>query len=362
MRVLRVAALSLLLSCSGDPTDAPPNLLEPVGDTTMLGAIWSFTFDAKDAPLIGTDTGAYRWNGSTWTALPAMGLLAFPSQVLEDARGGVVAVTNVGLFRLPANAASWEAFDGGVMKLSRLVEASDGTLYALQDRGPQSSTMRVFFRGPTDAAWTDSNVDVSVFCRPLADREGNVWCESSETLDVQRIARTTTQTYPRAYGFAPSLGHAIKTVDIDANGTHWGMGHNYSNSFGEVIAWTPSKNELSTKVTGATCSDGDGSMICDEPVTGFISSVARSPNGELYELWAKQNGETPYLMRTSPGGSWVVLGDMFRQFSRGVGKTSSVEAKALSLHVNRRGDVYLYASSLQGGAQKGASFVVRLRR
>lgn len=364
MKLARLVAVALTLSCapSFDP-DAPPDALEAVGDTTALGVIWWFTFDAQGAPLIATDTGVHRWTGAAWAAAPTAGMLGFPSQVIDDKRGALIAVTAVGLFRLPQGAAAWEPFDGGVMKLARMAVSTDGTLYALQDRGPQSSTMRVHFRGPGDAMWTDSNVDVSVFAWPVADRENAIWTESSETLDVQRVSRTSVQTFPRAYGFQPALGHAVKTVEVDANGTHWGMATNYTTTFGDVIAWTPSRGEVSTKVTGATCTDGDGSSICDPTTTGgFISSVARAPDGTLYELWAKQNGESPYLMRTSPGGSWAVVGDMFRQFSRGPGKLSSVRPQALALYASPRGEIYLAGSSLQAGAQKGASFVVRLRK
>lgn len=336
-----------------------------LGDTLEYGVIWSFTFDASNAPVIGTQSGAFRWDGTTWVAYPATPAEEV-SEVVVTGSGALVVNSKGAVLRLSSGATQWEELANSTLKLSRLVAASDGTLYAIQDKGPTSSTMRVHYRGAADTSWTDSNVDVSVFCYPLADSEGNIWCESSETLEVKRINKSTVESFPKAYGFTPTLGHVVKTVQVDDKGSHWGMSHNYSNAIGEMWEWNPGKSLAPTlRVEGTKCTDGDESTLCAgaAQVTGYITSPTRAPNGDGYQLWAPQNGASPYLMHVKPGGTWTVIGDLRKHFvGAGVARNSGVNPAAVSLRVDQKGQLFAFGSRLDPGALKGGSVVLKLDR
>lgn len=360
LQALGAVSLALLSCCGSSGGPVADEAFQLLGDTKRFGVIWSFAFDLSGAPLIGTQAGVHRWNGNDWESLPKPPIEEVAELVVG--KTGVLYVRTKGeqIDRLDVGASSWTILADGREKFSRIVESSDGTLYALQDLGPLSSTMRVHFRKPADSAWIDSNVDVSVFCYPLADHEANIWCESSSTLDAQRIRERESQSFPQKFGFRPEAGHVVKTLAITPDGTHWAGSHNYVTTFGETWTWkdgSPKKQN-----SGASCTDGDDSTHCAQRagIGGYVTSPYFFAPRTFFEMWAPQNGDTPYLMRSEGGGEWRVLASMGKPFFGGVATAHNVNPAAMAVSVGKDGTIYLYGSNLSPGSLLGTSVVMTL--
>lgn len=358
MQPARITLLVLLVGASACGGGGATASFAPLGDTANYGVVWDLTFDRDDAPLIATETGPYRWDGVAWNAYPPPPPID-TNEIVVTQDGALVVVSRGQIHRLAAGASTWEPLYDSTPIAARVVEASDGTLYALQDQGPVSSTMRVLYREVGGAAFVDSGVDVTLFCYPLADADANIWCEHPDTLEVQRVERTESQVFPRAFGFTPMLGHVVKTVAIEDDGTHWAMSFNYAANVGEIWSWNPGSGEPARlRVDGTSCSDGDGSQICADgaPAGGYLTSPVFD-RGQGFQLWAPQNGESPYLMRAS-GGSWAVIADMLTPFASGSAAASGVDPAAVSLAFDHQGRLYAYGSHLDPGALMGTSVVL----
>ena len=106
------------LSCGSDSESPDAGAIAKVGDTTAFGVVWSLTFDANDNPLIGTQNGVHRFDGSVWVALPEI-INKEVADVVVGKGGRLVRASNNIVLRLKPSASAWEILAEGQLRYRR---------------------------------------------------------------------------------------------------------------------------------------------------------------------------------------------------------------------------------------------------
>jgi hypothetical protein len=303
-----IATCAALVSATGCVDyGEEPREWKMLGDAWIDGGIWGFAIDPERQPLVTTLGGIKRYDGSAWVSVPSDGLQNI-STTTFDSNGTLYVRANQGtLWRRPPGTTAWEPFDDGQTVDVMPVEATDGVLYIGAREG------EVLYREPGASAWspTGYTFEPNAYPHLVADDEGNVWAQS-QSYDAIRINRTQLTTYPapldRVLGAAvePHLFLAVR------DGVLYGGTHSYVERNGMVFSY-----ELATgqgrALTDGTC-HGGAPLVCDEDSPaegGYVSQILWSPDGDVYQIWAGNNGAYPYLLRLRQGATrWEQLEDL----------------------------------------------------
>lgn len=243
----------------------------------------------RDGTLVGiTDGPLIAFDGERFSRLdPAWPGKGAPWVRIDD-RGTLYAQG----FRLTKGAVAWEDIDipgAPIPPGESPVGASDGGMYAY---GQTGDVGRIYYRAPGASQWQPVGPQVfplkkNGHLRMFADSLGAVWIEGEQRLYVGRGADL--------HYVLPSDG--LSGV-LDDGSLVYGE-ENYKKNFGEVVVRSEDGTER-MRTLGYQCT-----QVNEEPcptaslggVAGFVSGMQVAPSGDVYSMWARQNGDWPILMR-----------------------------------------------------------------
>jgi hypothetical protein len=334
MQLARLVCALLIAGCGGGPSAAT---LTPLGSLPS-GTFFGLSFDRSDTPHVVTTTGMYRWTGSEWTPLPSDGLTmgVVPALAFGPTGDGFTLSGAGHIYRLPAGGAAWEIINPSTLLYTLPTSASDGTLYAKGRGSPQSAEVRLFFKRATDTAWTDSGIDVADTFQPLPDTDGNLWTPNIANFNpdggFKRVHEMDARIIPPPWG-TPALGNVIQLYAV-AGGTIYGSSLSYTSSYGQIRTYSIGSGAVGDVTDGSSCASAVDLYSC-KPSGVSISSYARSPSGDFYEMLSNDNGFAA-LMKLD-GETWTAI-------------TSDEFYPGTGIVLDSKGHVYLQENDGPAGA------------
>jgi hypothetical protein len=306
-----LAVIAALAGCSDDPERG-----EMVELPSAPDVVASIAFDGAGTPMIAAGDRLYARDGDAWSPVPLDGIpgLAPPLRVaILDDDATFVLDAEGAMYRRAG--AAWEAFnDDATLASTTPVTAADGTLYALglPTAGTGGAPLRLRTAG--DAAWRDSGTEVPVGCVPVPDPTSGVWCDRNDANGSRdggliHVDGTSSDELDLAWGAAPALGDTIGLVGSD--GALVGASFGLAPHHGEVIAVNPRTGERSHRTAGG-CEPNETNFGCgDDPTPGaIIYATLLAPGGELYELYARRDGDAPALLQLGDERWFVVVPEL----------------------------------------------------
>jgi hypothetical protein len=335
-----IGACALALLATGCPDlGEEPREWTLLGGGSIDGGIWGFVLGPDQQPVVSTLGGLRRWDGQSWARVPTEGL-QYITDPRFDSTGALYVRANHGtLWRRPAGATAWESFGGDWQVQVMLVEASDGVLYVGTD------DLQVLYREPGAAAWspTGYTYDQQANYQLVPDDDGNVWAQS-RGFEPIRIKRTAVTTFPSPYdGVGAVRGHNFLAVE---DGVIYGGSRGYTERNGFVFTHDVVTGQWRA-LTDGRC-EGGAPLVCDRTSPaegGYVEGIQRDSNGDVYEIWAGNNGAYPYLLRLRNGETvWEQVEDLGVPWQFGNG--------GLWLHIGRDRK-YIVATLFTGSFNPG---------
>ena len=274
-------------------------------------------FEVDDTPLIAAGDRLFTLDGDAWATVPTDGIsaLAPPLRVaiLDDSTGFVLDAEGA-LYRRTAPGGAWEPFnDDATLASTTPVATVDGLIYMLGlPNGAGSSPM--LLRGPADAAWRDSGIAVPVGCVPVPDPTSGVWCDRNDANGnrdggLVHVDGTASDEIDLAWGAAPALGDVIGLVGY-TDGALLGASLGLAPHHGEVVAVDPRSGERSQRTAGS-CDANDSAFDCSDDATpGAIIYATLLAGDDLYELYARRDGDLPALLQLGEDRWFVVVPEL----------------------------------------------------
>src|SRR5262249_45118394 len=99
---------------------------------------------------------------------------------------------------------------------------------------------------------------------------------------------------------------------------------------GTVLAWNPRSRELERRAAGA-CDANGTDFDCGAGQGAIVYATLLAPDGKLYELWARRDGEPPALLQLDDDRWYVVV--------------AAVDGTRFAIAADRAGHVYAYSGT-----------------